>query len=289
MNDSGYKHEYEKWDLIIRPDSSGFGSKLKELLRYRDLILLFVRRDFIANYKQTILGPLWHIIQPLLTTLTFVVIFGNFAKISTDGTPAILFYMSGIICWTYFSSSLTKTSTTFISNANIFSKVYFPRLVIPISVVLSNLFSFGVQLILLITFTLYFSLTGGISSAFGWSLLVLPLLVLIMAIMGLGIGILVSSLTTRYRDLNFLIGFSVQLLMYFSAVIFPISSLTGKWKLLIQLNPMSPVIEAFRFVFLGKGDFNILWIIYSALVAVLMLYLGLVLFNRVERNFNDTV
>lgn len=277
------------WDVVISSDKGRLRLNLKELVRYKDLIYLFVKRDFVANYKQTILGPLWHVIQPILTTITFVIIFGNIAGMSTDGTPRILFYMTGIVSWSYFSLCLNKTSTTFVANAHLFSKVYFPRLVIPVSVVISNLLSFFVQFVLLwVVLVLYcfntdYNFTGNIY------LLLVPVLVILMAFIGLGLGIIVSSLTTKYRDLGFLVVFGTQLMMYISTVLFPLSSVSGNMKTVILLNPMSSIIETMRFAMLGQGEFNWLHLGYSATFAVVVFVIGVVMFNRIERTFNDTV
>ncbi|HYG52242.1 MAG TPA: ABC transporter permease [Flavobacteriales bacterium] len=291
MPDKGRNVEKEeKWDLIISPKRGLFSLNIGELFKYRDLILLFVKRDFIANYKQTVLGPLWHILQPLLTTLTFVIIFGNVAKLSADGTPHLLFYMIGIITWTYFSSCLVKTSTTFVSNAHIFSKVYFPRLSVPVSVVISNFITFFVQFLIFIVFYLYYFFSN--KYVYGFSPQYLPLLlllVLLMAMLGLGMGIIISSLTTKYRDFSFLVGFGVQLMMYISPVIFPLSQVSGKLKYLLLCNPMTPVIETMRVICLGKGVLNGYHLAYTACFAVVTLFIGVLLFNRIEKSFNDTV
>ncbi|MBX7093212.1 MAG: ABC transporter permease [Flavobacteriales bacterium] len=283
------KDNTKDWDVIIKSDRKLWHFGFSELWRYRDLVFLFVRRDFVANYKQTVLGPLWHIIQPLLTTLTFTIIFGNIAGLSTDGSPKILFYLSGIIAWSYFSLGLTKTSTTFISNAHIFSKVYFPRLSVPISIVISNLISFGIQLLTFFGFLLYFILVENYSFNGNITIIFLPLLLILMAFLALGAGILVSSLTTKYRDISFLVGFGVQLMMYFSPVIFPLDTVEGKLKYLLLANPMTPIIEAFRYSLLGTGEFNWLHLSYSLVITLIMVLGGVIIFNKVERSFNDTV
>lgn len=282
------KGENGDWSLVIRPSSGWFDLHLADLWHYRDLVMMFVRRDFVSLYKQTILGPLWFIIQPLLTTLTFTIIFGNIAQLSTDGMPKILFYMSGITAWNYFSDCLVKTSETFNANASIFGKVYFPRLAVPISIVISNLIKFGIQLGLFLLFYFYFLAQGtGIRPT--WALLLLPALLLIMAGLGLGTGIIVSSLTTRYRDLRFLVQFGAQLLMYTTPVIFPLSKIPEEYRWVIILNPMTSVIEAFRFALLGSGSFSWQLLGYSAVTTFLVLAAGIVLFNRVEKTFMDTV
>jgi lipopolysaccharide transport system permease protein len=250
--------------------------------------MLFVRRDFVAQYKQTILGPLWFIIQPLLTTLTFTLIFGNIARLSPDGLPKILFYLSGVTAWSYFSDCLLKTSETFSANANIFGKVYFPRLAVPVSIVISNLIRFGIQLGLFLSFYLYF-LARGAAIHPNQSLLLLPVLVLLMAALGLGSGIIVSAMTTRYRDLRFLVQFGVQLLMYSTPVILPLSKIPEQYRWIMLSNPMTPVIETFRYAFLGTGVFSWSYLGLSVAMAVFILAGGVLLFNHVERTFMDTV
>ena len=278
----------EQWDLVIGPKKGWFDLHLADIWRYRDLMLLFVKRDFSAKYKQTVLGPLWFIIQPLLTTLMFTVVFGNIAKISTDGMPKILFYLSGLTVWNYFAQCLTVTSNTFISNAAIFGKVYFPRLVMPLSVIISNLIQFGIQLALFLAIFMYFLLSGYPLHPNAVMLLI-PVLLAIMAALGLGLGIIVSALTTRYRDLTHLVTFGVQLLMYATPVIYPLSSLSEKYRFLILANPASAVVETFRYAFLGTGVFEPMHLLWSAGAALVILGIGIVLFNHVERTFVDTV
>jgi lipopolysaccharide transport system permease protein len=278
----------EEWDITIRPLRSWWDLRLGELWRYRDLIVLFVWRDFVAYYKQTILGPLWYLIQPILTTVVFTVIFGNIAKLSTDGLPPFLFYLAGNTVWTYFSSCLTSTSNTFAGNAGLFGKVYFPRLAIPVSIVISNMISFAIRMLVFLGFLAYFMLAGSAIHPNLWILL-LPVLLLIMAGMGLGLGIIVSSLTTKYRDLQQLVGFGVQLLMYGTPIIYPLSSITGPWRWAILANPMTPVIEVFRLAFLGTSSLDPIYLIYSAVFVVVVFFLGIVIFNRVETTFMDTV
>ncbi len=276
------------WDLIIQPQRSLLDLKLAELWRYRDLIMMFVRRDFVSVYKQTILGPLWYLIQPLLTTITFVVIFGNIAGLSTDGLPQFLFYMSGTVIWTYFSTCLTKTSETFIQNAHLFGKVYFPRLAVPVSILISNLIAFAIQFGFFIIFMIFYALRGAHFQPNSWILLT-PLFILLMAGLGLGFGIIISSLTTKYRDLRFLVQFGVQLLMYATPVIYPTSSIPQRFQRLIQLNPMAPVVEAFRYAYLGAGTVSVSGLIYSFSFMLAVLFIGTVIFNRVEATFMDTV
>ena len=278
----------EAWDMIIRPQRDWWDLHLDELWRYRDLIQLLVWRDFVAYYKQTILGPLWYIIQPVLTTVVFTVIFGNIAKLSTDGLPPFLFYMAGNTVWSYFSACLVSTSTTFTANAGIFGKVYFPRLSMPVSVVISNLISFGIRLAIFLLFLIYFMLTGADLHP-NWWMLSLPLLALIMALMGLGFGIIISSLTTKYRDLQQLVGFGVQLLMYATPVIYPLSTLQGGWRWLILANPMTPIVEVFRLAFLGVSAIDPAWLLYSAAFTALVFLAGALIFNHVETTFMDTV
>src|SRR6266542_4322104 len=243
----------ENWSLVIEAQRGLFDLRLRELWQYRDLVMLFVRRDFVSIYKQTILGPLWYLIQPLLTTITFTVIFGNIASLPTDGLPQFLFYMSGTVVWSYFSACLTKTSETFVQNANLFGKVYFPRLAVPVSILFSNLITFLIQFAMFLIFVLYFILRGtSIQPNWLWIALS-PVLILMMAGLGLGFGIIISSLTTKYRDLRFLVQFGVQLLMYATPVIYPVSSIPERFQWIILANPMTPILEAFRYAYLGAG------------------------------------
>jgi lipopolysaccharide transport system permease protein len=289
--------EEKKWDLIIRPKDKLFRLELSAVWKYRDLLMLLVRRDFVAIYKQTVLGPVWFVIQPLLTTLTFTVIFGSIAKISTDGIqPPFLFYLTGITLWSYFADCFNKTSNTFVANASVFGKVYFPRLVVPLSVLISNLLKLAVQFSLFLIFwTFYLIRYQNIHP--DWNILwLLPLLVIIMAGLGLGFGILVSSLTTKYRDFTFLVGFGVQLMMYASPVVYPLSQLSPKWAHLILFNPVSSLIETFKVIFLGKGAFLhagsfIGWaeLAYSFSFMIVLLFIALTVFKSVEKTFMDTV
>ncbi len=275
------------WTLRIRPVSGWFDIHLGELWRYRDLIMLFVRRDLVAVYKQTILGPLWHLIQPVLTTIVFTIIFGRVAKIPTDGIPPFLFYMAGIVCWRYFSDCLTKTSNTFAGNAHIFGKVYFPRLAVPVAVVISNLITLAIQLVLFMAVWLFY-FANGTQIALRPSILLLPLLVLEMAALGLGCGIIVSSLTTKYRDLAQLVSFGVQLWMYATPIVYP-ASIIKRWQHLLFLNPMAPVVESFRLAFFGVGSVNRATILGGWAVTLAILVIGIILFSRVEKSFMDTV
>ena len=279
----------DNWDLVIGPKAHLFDLKLREVWKYRDLLLLFVRRDFVASYKQTILGPLWHFIQPIFTTIMFLLVFGKIARIPTDGIQPVLFYMSGITIWNYFSACLNSTSNTFVANAGIFGKVYFPRLVIPLSTVISNLVKFGIQFLLLAAVYVYFAIRGTAGHP-GVSILMIPVLVLMMAAMGLGLGIIISSLTTKYRDLNILMGFAVQLLMYATPIAYPLSFLKqNRFASWIQWNPLTPIVEAFRYALFEKGSFNAGSLLYSAAFIVVVLFIGLLTFSKVERTFMDTV
>ena len=278
----------DKWDMIIGPQRNLFDLRLRELWHARDLIMLFVRRDFVAVYKQTILGPLWYLIQPLLTTIVFTVIFGNIAKLPTDGLPSFLFYMSGTVIFSYFSSSLTKTSDTFISNAGMFGKVYFPRLAVPVSILLSNLIAFTIQFGFFLAFMAYFQLSGTQLHP-NWWVLFTPVLLLMMAGLGLGFGIIISSLTTKYRDLRFLVQFGVQLLQYLTPVIYPLSAMSPKYQALLRINPLTSVVEAFRYAYLGSGSVNLLQLGYSFAIMLISIAIGVVIFNRVEATFMDTV
>ncbi len=282
------KIQSEDWNLIIKGHTSLFDLKFKDLWHYRDLLFLFVKRDFISFYKQTVLGPLWFFIQPLFTTLVFTFVFGNLAKISTDGLPQQLFYLSGITAWNYFSDCLSKTSTVFKDNAAIFGKVYFPRLIMPLSIVVSNLVRFVVQLLLLVIMMVYFAIQGA-DFHVTYAILFFPLLVILMALLGLGLGLIITAMTTKYRDLSFLVTFGVQLLMYGTTVIYPLSSAPAKYKSIIELNPMTGIIEAFRYAFLGKGEFTVWSISYSVTVTVVVLFFGIIIFNKTEKNFVDTI
>lgn len=283
-----------QWTEIVKPRKSGVNLDFKEVINYKDLIILFVKRDFVSVYKQTVLGPLWYIIQPLLTTITFTFVFGTIAKIKvTEGVPHALFYMAGIVPWGYFSNSLNRTSRTFTENAGIFGKVYFPRLTVPISVTISNLISFGIQFLLLLGFIAYFHFYDDVYS-FGLSIniLFLPLLIIIMAIQSLGFGIIISSLTTKYRDLTFLVTFGIQLFMYATPIIYPLGGLNEAPQIiqkLIYFNPMTGIIEGFRnSLLLGEApDFYLLS--YSLIFSIILFLFGVALFNKIERTFMDTV
>jgi len=283
------------WDLEIKPQAHLLDINLREVWKYRDLLWMFVKRDFTAQYKQTILGPLWHFMQPLFTTVVFLVVFTNIAKISTDGVPPVLFYMSGIAIWNYFSSCLNATSSTFVANAGIFGKVYFPRLVIPLSTVMSNFVKFGIQFLLLLAAMLWYKLTSSTPSitstpATFSTILLTPMIIVIMAGLGLGLGIIISSMTTKYRDLTVLIGFAVQLLMYATPVVYPLSAITSeKLRFWITLNPLTPLVEAFRYAMLGVGSFDAGSFSYSIGFMFVTLFIGLLIFSKVEKTFMDTV
>lgn len=278
----------QTWDLEIKPHSSAFDLHLNDVWKYRDLLGLLVRRDFVSFYKQTILGPLWFFVQPLLTTIMFTFVFGRLAGISTDGLPQPLFYMAGITAWNYFADCLTKTSTVFKDNADIFGKVYFPRLIMPLSIVLSNLVRFAVQFLLFLCVMAFYAFHGAAFHA-TWAIVLFPVVVILMAAMGLGAGMIISSLTTKYRDLAFLITFGIQLLMYATTVIYPLSAASARYRWLIAANPMTALIETFRYGFLGKGSFSWESLGYSAIVTVGFLLFGTIIFNKVEKSFVDTV
>ena len=280
-------HESDKhWE--IKPESSLLDVKIKETLEYRDLLWLLVRRDFISFYKQTVLGPIWFFIQPIFTVVMYSLIFGGVAGISTDNLPKPLFYLAGIITWNYFSDCLIKTSTVFRDNAIIFGKVYFPRLIMPVSIIFSNLIRFGVQLLLFLLMMLYYHLQG---AQFHLTVFILlfPLLLLLMASLGLGLGMIVSALTTKYRDLAFIVSFGVPLLMYSTTVVYPLSVAPKQFLGLIKYNPMTPIIETFRLGFLGTGSFSWSLLIYAATVTFLILLGGIIIFNKVQKSFVDTV
>lgn len=279
----------EKYTLEITPHHKLWSIDFREIWIYRDLISLFVKRNIIVQYKQTILGPLWYLIQPILTVIMNMIVFGSIAKMSTDGVPQALFYMAGNVCWFYFSDCLNQTSTTFTANQSMFGKVYFPRLVVPISVVISNLLRFGIQLLLFVAFYVYFFLSGS-DIAINVYILLFPILVLLLAGLGLGFGIIVSSMTTKYRDLTILFTFIVQLWMYATPIVYPISMVSdSKLRMLIMANPMSSVVETFRFAILGQGYFSWSALIYSFVFMVLLLLVGVMVFNKVQRSFMDTV
>lgn len=278
----------ENWDIVIESKTSLFNLKLKEVWRYRDLLWLLIRRDFVAFYKQTVFGPIWFFIQPIFTTITFVFVFGKLAGISTDGLPQPIFYLAGITGWSYFSECFLKTSTVLKDNANIFGKVYFPRIIMPLSIVISNLVKFSVQFLLLLLIIVYYLFTG-YNFQFSLYILVLPVLILTMAIQGLSFGLIISSLTTKYRDLALLLSFGIQLLMYATPVAYPLSSLSGKIKFFVQLNPVTYIIEGFRKSILGVGEFNFFNLLYTLFISLFLLLFSLLIFNKVEKDFVDTI
>lgn len=288
MSNINDKTDLSQWDMVIESRRPWFDLHLHDLWRYRDLVRMFVWRDFTAQYKQTILGPLWHVIQPLLTTITFTIIFGNVAKLSTDGLPPFLFYMTGNVVWAYFSMCLTATSNTFIGNAHIFGKVYFPRIAVPVSIVISRLIGFAIQFSIYLGFLFWFMFRGA-AIEMNRLVLLMPVLLLMMGGLGLGFGVVISSLTTRYRDLQQLVSFGVQLFMYATPVVYPLSIVGEKYRWIVLANPMTSIVETFRVAFLGAGTFSVMHLAYSAVFTVVLFFAGIALFNRVEKNFMDTV
>ena len=281
----------DEWDIVIKPKEKGFHLNLKEVWKYKDLLYLYVKRDFISAYKQTILGPLWFFIQPIFSTLIYTLVFGGIAQISTDGLPPMLFYMAGVLCWNYFTDCLGRSSGTFMGNANVFSKVYFPRLVVPIAGLVSAVLKMFIQLLLFFSIYIYFLFNGspiGVNSA----VLLFPLLVVMMAGIGFGIGIIISSVTIKYRDLNILFSFAIGLMMYITPVIYPLSAIPAKYgafKWISQLNPLSSIVEAFRYGMLGTGELSWGGLLYSGVFTVIIVLIGIVTFNKVERRFIDIV
>lgn len=284
--------EEKNWDTVIKPKTGWFDIDLKGLFKYKDLIILFVKRNFTSLYKQTILGPLWAIIQPFLTTVIFSVVFGSIAGLNDSGVPDLVFYMIANITWAYFSSCLISTANTFIGNSAIMGKVYFPRLVMPISTVLTQLISFAIQFVFFMCFWVFYLIQGGFTPAWGF-IAMTPLIILQMAMLGLGFGIIVSALTTKYRDLAMLVSFGVQLWMYATPVAYSsdivIEKLGSSWEAVYMLNPMTPVIETMRYAYLGVGTFDLFYYLISWAVTLVVLFLGVVLFSRVEKTFMDTV
>ncbi len=280
--------DLSEWSKVIQPRRKFFDLRLAQLWKYRDLIMLFVRRDLVSLYKQTVLGPVWFLVQPFLTSVMFTMVFGNIAKISTDGVPKMLFYMSGVVAWGYFADCFNRTSDLFGSNSGLYTKVYFPRLAMPIATVLYNLVSFTIQFAFFLCFFWYFKAKGAPLDP-SWRVIVLPLLLLQMAMLGLGCGCITSSMTTRYRDLKMLIGFGVQLWMYASCVVFPLSSVPADKRWIFVLNPMVPIIEGFRFSFLGTGVVEIWHLAVGFCGSLIVLLIGLAAFSSAERTFADTV
>lgn len=278
----------QNWDIILKPNRKLLDVNLKSLWRYRDLLLLFVKRDIIIIYKQTILGPLWFFIQPIMTTIIYIFVFGNIAKLPTDGLPQPLFYLSGIIMWNYFSECFLRTSDTFTQNAGVFGKVYFPRLITPISLLISNVLKFLIQFVLFLSFCIYYWSTG-LEVNIQAEIIIFPLLVLLLALIGVGFGLIFSSLTTKYKDLKFLIAFGVQLIMYATPVIYPMSTLPANIQSVLWWNPLTHIIEAFKFVFLGAGSFDLIGLSYGFIFACTVLFFGIIIFNKTEKSFMDTV
>jgi lipopolysaccharide transport system permease protein len=278
----------ETWTTTIKPKNKLLQVDLGEIWQYRDLLSMFVKRDIVTQYKQTILGPTWYFIQPALTTIMYMVVFGGIAKISTDGLPQPMFYLAGIVCWQYFADCLTKTSATFTANQNIFGKIYFPRLVVPLATVTSNLVRMGIQLLLFIAVYIYFLLTGVKVSPNIYALL-LPVLIIMLAGLALGFGILISSLTTKYRDLTILFSFIVQLWMYGTPIIYPLSTMSPKMQLIMSFNPVTSIVETFKYGTMGVGTFSWASLSYSFVFMLVLLALGIVVFNKVQRSFMDTV
>lgn len=277
----------QQWTETIEAEHSLFDLKLKEVWRYKDLVYMFVKRDFISGFKQTILGPVWFFINPIFTTLVYLVVFGNIAGLSTDGAPKILFYLAGVTLWNYFSTCLTGTSNVFTGNAAIFGKVYFPRLVMPLTIVISNLMRFGVQMLLFLGVFFYYYYQGQVQPNI-W-ILATPFLIVLMAAFALGMGMIFSSLTTKYRDIQMLLGFGVSLFMYVTPVIYPLSALPARLKSIAYYNPLSGIFECFKYAWLGVGDFSASMLIISSVIIFILLAVGTVLFNKVEKGFMDTV
>ncbi|MDP9230331.1 MAG: ABC transporter permease [Bacteroidota bacterium] len=282
------QEEQEHWSEIIQPKNKLFDLRLSELWRYRDLVMMFVGRDFVATYKQTILGPVWFFLQPLLTTLTYILIFGRVAGLSTDGLPMLVFYLAGVTIWNYFSESLNKTASVFKDNAQIFGKVYFPRLAMPLSIIISGLIRFLIQFTLFIFIWAWYFFKGNEIHP-NWLIVLTPVLVLIMGLLALGVGMIISAMTTKYKDLIFLLTFGIQLLMFATPVIYPLSAIPQKFKAIILANPMTPIIETFRYAFLGSGSFSWLSLGYSLGITLVILFIGTLVFNKVEKSFMDTV
>ncbi|WP_080777696.1 ABC transporter permease [Chryseobacterium phocaeense] len=277
----------QKWTETIEDNHSLFDLNLTEVWKYKDLIYMFVKRDFVSSFKQTILGPIWFFVNPIFTTIVYLVVFGRIAKLPTDGAPPLLFYLAGVTLWNYFSSSLLATSSTFLGNSAIFGKVYFPRLVSPISIVISNLMRFSVQFLLFVAAWAYYYSKGEIQPNL-W-ILATPFLILLMALFALGVGMIFSSLTTKYKDLNMLLGFGISLYMYATPVIYPASSLMGIFKKLAYYNPLTGIFECFKYAWLGVGDFSPLMLGISTGIILILLMIGIVVFNKVEKTFMDTV
>lgn len=277
----------QQWTETIESSHSLFDLKLAEVWRYKDLVYMFVKRDFVSEFKQTVLGPIWFFINPIFTTLVYVVVFGNIAGLSTDGAPKVLFYLAGVTLWNYFSNCLTRTSGVFRDNASIFGKVYFPRLVMPLTIVISNLMKFGVQFALFISFLIYYMIKGEVQPNI-W-ILATPFIIILMAAFALGTGMIFSALTTKYRDLQMLLGFGISLFMYATPVIYPLSSLSGIWRTIALYNPLTGIFECFKYGWLGVGDFSVTILLISTVIIFIILAIGTLIFNKVEKGFMDTV
>ena len=278
----------QKWTRVIKPRANLLDIDLRNVWRYRDLIYMYVKRDIVVQYKQTILGPIWYFVQPIMTTIMFMFVFGGIAQISTDGMPQPLFYMAGLLLWNYFSSCFTASSDIFGSNAGVFGKVYFPRMVVPISAIISNLLKMLIQLVLFIFIYVYFAIKGA-TVYLNWSLLLFPVLVVMIALHGMSWGLIISSLTTKYRDLKFLISFGVQLLMYATPIIYPLSASPEKYRWILELNPLTPILEAFKYSCMGCGALSWSGLLYSFIFMLVSLFLGIIIFSRQEKTFMDTV
>lgn len=278
----------KRWTTVIEPQTNLFDLKLKELWKYKDLILLFVQRDIKTKYKQTILGPLWFIIQPLFTTVIYTIVFGNFAGLPTDGVPQFLFYMAGNVPWLYFSTCINSTSNTFVGNAAVFGKVYFPRLTAPISIVITSMINFAIQFVMFMGFYIYYCIKGA-EIHLTWAAVLMPVLVIQMALLSMGFGTIISSLTTKYRDLQVLVSFGVQLWMYATPVVYSSSSLSSKAYSIVMLNPVAPIIELIRFGWLGAGTYSLMYWGISWITTIVVVLIGIILFNKVEKTFMDTV
>ena len=276
-----------EWTNVISSEHSLFKLNLKEVWDYRDLVYMFVKRDFVSSFKQTILGPLWFFINPIFTTVVYLIVFGNIANLSTDGAPKILFYLAGVTLWNYFSSSLGGTSNVFVGNAGIFGKVYFPRLVMPITIVISNLMRFGVQFLLFLVVFFYYWYKGEVAPNC-WVLFT-PIFILMMSLFALGVGMIFSSLTTKYRDLSMLLSFGISLYMYATPVIYPTSMLSAKIQPYAKYNPLTGIFEGFKYAWMGVGEFNPIMLVYSTIIILILLAIGTVIFNKVEKGFMDTV
>ena len=278
----------QSWTEEIKSQNTLFSINFKEVWHYRDLLLMLVKRDYVTFYKQTILGPIWFFIQPLMTTVVYLVLFGQIAKLSTDGAPQIAFYLAGITIWNYFSEALTKTSTVFKDNANLFGKVYFPRLIMPLAIVCSGLMKFAIQFGLFIAVVLYFTFINPKIQPNLW-VLITPFLVLLMATFALGLGMIFSSLTTKYKDLVFLLSFGIQLFMYATPVVYPTSAMPSKFAWLLHINPLTGIFECFRYAYLGTGSFQPLDLLISTILIGILFFIGIVIYNKVEKSFMDTV